>query len=89
MSDFVPRALRLLLGLLVAGVTVPMGVASLSEEACSRTAGSGNINSCGICEALTNDLRLVRANLKNKTYYLEYTCYYKIVRGVIGKKKTD
>lgn len=57
-SDLIPRALRLLLGLLVAGDTVPMGVASLSDEGCRRTAGSGKINSCGICEAFTNDLRL-------------------------------
>ena len=54
----------------MAGVTVPMGVASLSEEACSRTAGSGNMNSCGICEAFTNDLRLIPSNITNKTQFM-------------------
>lgn len=54
----------------MAGVTVPMGVASLSEEACSRTAGSGNINSCGICEAFANDLRLISSNITNQIQFM-------------------
>lgn len=42
------RAPRLLVGLRVAGVPAPMGVASLSDEAAAftRTAGSGKMNSC-------------------------------------------
>lgn len=42
------RAPKLLVGLRVAGVPAPMGVASLSDEAAAltRTAGSGKMNSC-------------------------------------------
>lgn len=42
------RAPKLLVGLRLAGVPAPIGVASLSDEAAvlMRTAGSGKMNSC-------------------------------------------
>lgn len=72
-SCLLPRALKLLLGLLVAGVTAPMGVASLSEEACTLTAGSGYINSCGVCVASIMDLRLKHSI--NRSCY----CYFSLI----------
>lgn len=61
MSCLGPRTpkLRLLVGLLVAGVTPPIGVPSLSDEGFTRTAGSGKINPSCAC-ALSSDILHLR-----------------------------